>query len=192
MAQSSSAAHQVASRYATALIDTAQDAGALDSVARDMNELAAMIGQSDDLSKLVTSPVFGRAQSQSAIGAITQSASFNILTSNFLQVLAVNGRLMIVKNIISAFQDELARRRGEVKAQVVSAYPLTGEQQNNLKQALGGNVTLDMSVDRALLGGMVVTIGSRMIDDSVRSKLDRLKQNLQTSNQNSNNLKEVG
>lgn len=195
MAQSSSAAHQIASRYAGALIDTAQAANALDSVERDMNDLSAMLSGSEDFKKLVSSPAFGEAQQSSAIQAIANGASLHQLTKNFLSVLIANRRLMALENMIEAFREEMSRRRGEVKAQVISATELNDAQARELSEqlakSLGHQVRLDIRVDPSLLGGMVVTVGSRQIDDSVKTKLERLKQTL-TSNQNTVNLKEVG
>lgn len=195
MAQSSSAAHQIASRYAGALIDTAQAANALDSVERDMNDLSAMLSGSEDFQKLVSSPAYGESQQISAIQAIAAGASLHQLTRNFLSVLIANRRLMVLEQMIAAFLEEMSRRRGEVKAQVQTAVPLnetqTRELSDQLAKSLGQQVRLDISVDPSLLGGMVVTVGSRQIDDSVKTKLERLKQTL-TSNQNTVNLKEVG
>lgn len=195
MAQSSSAAHQVASRYAAALIDTAQAAKALDSVEKDINDLSMMLEGSEDLRKLVTSPAYGQVEQQAAISAIADKASFNKLTANFLNVLSANRRLGALKIIITAFKSEVAKRRGDVTAKVATAFPLTSEQektlQEQLKKAIGANVLLDISVDKSLLGGMVVTVGSRQFDDSVKSKLQTLKQTLTSSNQN-HILKEVG
>lgn len=189
MTKSSSAAHVIANRYATALIETAETAKALDSVEKDMSQLAAMLEQSDDLNALISSPLFNRDQQQNALSALGQKSGFNQLSINFLGVLAQNRRLYTLGAILKAFRNELSKRRGEVRAQVASAFPLTPEQermlQDSLKKSLGFNVQLDLSVDRSLLGGMVVTVGSRMIDDSVKGKLERLKHIMQTqSNQN--------
>ena len=189
MTKSSSAAHVIANRYATALIETAETAKALDSVEKDMSQLAAMLEQSDDLNALSSSPLFNRDQQQNALSALGQKSGFNQLSINFLGVLAQNRRLYTLGAILKAFRNELSKRRGEVRAQVASAFPLTPEQermlQDSLKKSLGFNVQLDLSVDRSLLGGMVVTVGSRMIDDSVKGKLERLKHIMQTqSNQN--------
>ena len=189
MTKSSSAAHVIANRYATALIETAETAKALDSVEKDMSQLAAMLEQSDDLNALISSQLFNRDQQQNALSALGQKSGFNQLSINFLGVLAQNRRLYTLGAILKAFRNELSKRRGEVRAQVASAFPLTPEQermlQDSLKNSLGFNVQLDLSVDRSLLGGMVVTVGSRMIDDSVKGKLERLKHIMQTqSNQN--------
>lgn len=195
VAQSSSAAHQIASRYAAAFIDTAQAANSLDSIEKDMTDLAAMLDASSDLQKLVSSPAYSIEQQIQALGALAKSSSFNALTQNFLQVLAHNRRLSVLKNIISAFAAEMSSRRGEVKAKVATAVPLTEDQQKELKaelkKSMGRDVVLELKVDKSLLGGMVVTIGSKQVDDSVKTKLSALKKAL-TSNQNVQNLKEVG
>ena len=198
MAKSSTAANVIADRYATALIETAEQAKTLDSVEKNIETLAAMLNGSDDLKNLISSPVFSREQQQAALVALGQTAGFDRLTQNFLGVLSQNRRLYSLNAIIKAFRGELSKRRGEVKASVRSAFPLTAEQertlQDSLKKSLGFNVHLDLSVDRSLLGGMIVTVGSRMIDDSVKSKLERLKQAMQSQSQANQNtyMKEVG
>lgn len=192
MAKSSSAAHVIANRYATALIETAESAKALDSVEKDMTELSAMLDGSADLKSLISSPLFNRDQQLSSLTALGQQAGFNKLTVNFLGVLSQNRRLADLGAILKGFRQELSKRRGEVQAKVVSAFPLTFEQermlQDSLKKSLGFNVQLEKSVDRSLLGGMVVTVGSRMIDDSVKGKLDRLKQVMQSQTQSNQNV----
>ncbi len=192
MAKSSTAANVIANRYATALIETAEQAKALDSVEKDMIALAAMLAGSDDLKSLISSPIFSREKQQAAIQALAKAAGFNTLTVNFLGVLSQNRRLFSLEQILRAFTTELSKRRGEVRAQVKTAFPLTPEQerllQDSLKKSLGFNVHLEKSVDRSLLGGMIVTVGSRMIDDSVKSKLDRLKQVMQSQPQSNQNV----
>lgn len=182
----------IADRYATALIETAEQAKALDSIEKDMNALAGMLNGSDDLRHLISTPVFSREAQQAALAALGEASGFDRLTQNFLGVLSQNRRLYALNAIIKAFQGELSRRRGEIKASVRTAFPLTPEQertlQDSLKKSLGFNVHLDLSVDRDLLGGMIVTIGSRMIDDSVRSKLERLKQAMQSQSQANQNI----
>jgi F-type H+-transporting ATPase subunit delta len=195
VAQSSSAAHQIASRYARALIDTASNAGALESVEKDMTDLRAMLNASEDFQRLVESPAITPAKQGAALTALSQQASLNGLTVNFLQVLASNRRLMILNAILNAFAEEMSARRGEVKAHVKSATPLSADQekelQAKLKQSLSKDVRLDIVIDKSLLGGLIITVGSKQIDDSVKSKLNALKQTLTSSNSN-NNLKEVG
>lgn len=195
VAQSSSAAHQLASRYAGALIDTAESAKTLDSVEKDMADLNAMLSGSDDLQKLISSPAFGAAQQQKAVQALADASKFSKESANLLQLLIHNGRLNILANVIAAFNEKMAARRGEVKAEVRTAVALSESQMQELgaqlKKSLGHTVQLDVKVDPSILGGMIVTVGSRQMDDSVRTKLARLKQTLTSSNQN-NVLKEVG
>lgn len=173
------AAHTIASRYATALIETSHEAGALSVVESNLNELAAMMESSADLRMLVSSPVYGRESITGAVQELARKAGFHPLTINFLAVLAVNGRLNRLSNILEAFAFEVSKRKGEIRAQVLTAFPLNAEQertlQDALKKSVGFKVQLEMSVDREILGGMIVTIGSRMIDDSVKSKLEALK-----------------
>ncbi len=195
MAKSSTAANVIATRYATALIETASQANAIESVEKDMSALATMVDASEDLRSLISSPLFRGEQQQAAISAIAEKAGFNKLTSNFLNVLAQNRRLDALAQIISAFKDALAARRGEVKADVTTAFALTAEQeralQDSLKKSLGFNVHLNLNVDRSLLGGMVLTVGSRMVDDSVKGKLARLKQAMQSHTNQNTDMKEV-
>lgn len=195
MAKSSTAANVIATRYATALIETAEQANALGSVEKDVNELAAMLASSSDLQTLVSNPLFRRDQQARALTAVAAQSGFNKLTINFLSLLAQNRRLYALPQIARALSDQLAVRRGEVKARVSSAFALTPEQQralqDELKKSLGFKVHLDLTVDRSLLGGMVVTVGSRMIDDSVKGKLARLKQAMQTQSNQNTTMKEV-
>lgn len=185
MAKTSTAANVIAKRYATALIETADQAKVLDSVEKDLAKLAVMLEQSADLVTLISSPVFSREQQQSAIGTLGKESGFDRLTMNFLGVLSQNRRLYSVGAIIKAFRAELSKRRGEVTATIKAAYPLTPDQEtalrNSLTRSVGANVQLDVSIDKSLLGGMIVTVGSRMIDDSVKGKLARLKLAMQSS-----------
>ncbi len=173
------AAHTIASRYATALIETSHEAGVLGVVESNLNDLAAMMESSADLRMLVSSPVYGRDSITGAVQELARKADFHPLTINFLGVLAVNGRLNSLSHILKAFAFEVSKRKGEIRAQVLTAFPLNAEQeralQDALKKSVGFKVQLEMSVDREILGGMIVTIGSRMIDDSVKSKLEALK-----------------
>ena len=157
----------------------AAGANAVEQVEKDMLALAGMIASSDDLNALIKNPLFNRAQHQRAILAIAEKAGFNDLTRRFLGVLAGNRRMGILPAVLQAFGHELERRRGTVSAQVQSAFVLSPAQTDSLQKALsdrmGQNVTLNVEVDKSLLGGMVVTVGSVMIDSSVKRKLERLK-----------------
>jgi len=168
----------VAGRYATALYELAEDAHALDAVAQDFARLRALLAESADFNRFLTSPVLSRAEQAKAVAAIADKVSLNALTRRFLGVLAQNRRLAALSDIIATFLAELAARRGEVVADVTSAQALAPEQlaalTEALRTALGGKVTVQARVDPDLLGGLAVRIGSRMIDASLRTKLQRL------------------
>lgn len=169
----------VARRYAAALLDLAADSGAVEPVERDMQDLRSMLESSEDFKTMTQSPLIGRAEQTAAILALAEKAKFHKLTVNFLGALTQNRRLPALGGIMKAFRAELTRRRGEVEAKVQSAAALSPAQtkalQEQLSKAMGTNVTLDVSVDKDLLGGMIVTVGSRMIDDSVKRKLEKLQ-----------------
>lgn len=173
------ASSKVATRYAAALIDLAAKDKLTDKVEKDIQALGAMIAGSGDLQAVIRSPLLGRDEQGKAMAALSKKAEFQALTQNFLGVLVNNGRLNALESVIEAAAREFSRRRGEVSAQVMTAAPLSSGQTENLQKAIsravGANVSLDVKVDPAILGGLVVTIGSRMIDDSVRRKLARLR-----------------
>ncbi len=179
VAQESTLVSGIAGRYATALFDLARDAGQLDAVARDLGELSAMLAQSSDLVRLVRSPVFSREEQARAIGAVAEKAGFSDLVRRFLGVVANNRRLFVLADAIAAFKTLLSHHRGEAIAEVVSAVPLTDAQLQQIKSSLSseaaGNVVIDAKVDAGLIGGLVVKLGSRMIDASIRTKLNNLK-----------------
>jgi F-type H+-transporting ATPase subunit delta len=169
----------LAERYAAALFELADERRALDAVADDLRALRAMLHDSADLSRLVLSPVLTRADQGKAIALVAEKAELSQLTRDFLAVAARNRRLFAVPAMIEAYLAKLAERRGEVTAEVTAAQPLT-EAQNNalteqLRRAVGGQVQVDLRIDPSLIGGMVVKIGSRMVDGSLRSKLQRLR-----------------
>jgi F-type H+-transporting ATPase subunit delta len=193
---STSGTNIVAVRYASAFLDMAADKGVVQQVEQDMKELGGMLAGSADLRVLIENPLIGRAQQKKAVQALAAQAKFNDLTVRFLGVLAQNRRLSGLPAILKAFAAELRKRRGEVQAVVKTAYALTPAQtkalQEQLTKAMGANVTLDVSVDKDLLGGMTVTVGSRMIDDSVRSKLERLQRAMTSGSNQNQRIKEVG
>ena len=197
MAAGSSKNNLVARRYASALLDMADEAKSVEKIEKDMLALEAMLEGSEDLQRLIENPLMSSGAQQNGILAIATKAKFQKLTQNFLGVLVQNRRLGALPQVINAMKAELRTRRGEVEAKVVSAYALTPAQTNalqkDLSKAMGTNVNLSFEVDKELLGGMTVTVGSQMIDDSVRSKLDRLKRAMSSgSNQNQVKLEEVG
>jgi F-type H+-transporting ATPase subunit delta len=179
VASKSSGAAGLADRYAAALFDLADERRALDEVANDLRQLRTMIGESPELRRLVRSPVLSRVEQGRAIAALAQQAGLSEITRNFLGLVAQNRRLFAVPDMIEAFLAKLAERRGEVTAQVTAAQELTPAQsaalQEQLRKAVGSKVAVEVKVDPALLGGMVVKVGSRMVDASLKSKLQRLQ-----------------
>ena len=157
----------------------ATEAKAVEKVEKDLRELQSMIDLSDDLKSLLENPLVNRDQQQKALQALAAKAGFQKLTSQFIGVLSENRRLAALPAIIGACNDELAKSRGVVAAKVETAYALTPAQTKQLEEqlaaAMGSNVTLNVSVNKDLLGGMIVTVGSRMVDDSVKRKLERLR-----------------
>lgn len=179
MASEATGVSGLAERYAAALFELADERHALDQVAGDLREMRAMLHGSPDLSRLIRSPVLSREEQGKAVAAVAAGAGLSKLTADFLGVVAHNRRLFAVPQMIEAFLAELAERRGEVTAEVTAAQPLSDTQQaaltEQLHRAMGRRVTVDIRVDPALLGGMMVKVGSRMIDGSLRSKLQRLQ-----------------
>jgi F-type H+-transporting ATPase subunit delta len=169
----------VAGRYASALLDTANEANQLAEVERDMKAISAMIDDSEDMRRLVRSPVFSAEDQSKAIEAVLGKADAAQLTTNFFKLLARNRRLFATQDIIRAFKALAANARGEVQAEVASAVALNDAQLNELRDTLkasvGKDVMLETKVDPSLLGGLVVKIGSRMIDSSLKTKIATLK-----------------
>lgn len=166
-------------RYATALFELADDEKALDTTATDLVALGSLIGESRDLAELIRSPVVSREDQGRAMAAILYKAGMSPLTQRFVGVVAENGRLSALPAMISAYQTLLAEHRGQISAEVVSAQALNEKQLNtikdSLKKAMGSQVAVDAHVDPGLLGGLIVKVGSRMIDSSLRTKLQRLR-----------------
>ncbi len=179
MASESTAGSELGERYATALYELADEAKALDEVATDLRALRGLIDESADLRRLIRSPVLTRAEQGKAIAALAERAGFQPLVRNILGLLARNRRLFVVPQVIQAYLAELAFRRGEVTAQVIAAQELTAAQRQTLdeklRRAVGGKVAIELRVDPSLLGGLIVKLGSRMVDASLSSKLQRLQ-----------------
>jgi F-type H+-transporting ATPase subunit delta len=169
----------IADRYATALFELARDQGALDAVAADVGQIAALIAESDDLRRLLRSPVMRRAEQGRAVAALLERAGIGELTRRFVGVVAANRRLFALEVIITSFRAQLARFRGEVTAVVSSAQELSPAQREAVDRALlrilGSKVAIETRIEPALLGGLVVRVGSRMFDSSLQSKLQRLQ-----------------
>jgi len=175
----SSAGSILARRYAASLIDVAAHAGALEPVELAMTSLAAILATSDDFRFFIGNPSFSKDRQYAVLADIVKRAEYHPLVVNFLGVLVLNRRLNMLPDVVRAFAHEMALRRGVEFAQVTVASPLSGEQEKSLQvmlsQSTQKKVSLEIQVDPSILGGMVVTIGSHMIDDSIRSKLARLK-----------------
>jgi F-type H+-transporting ATPase subunit delta len=169
----------LAGRYAVALFELAQEQDALDTVAGDLHSLREMLAESADLDRLIRSPVLSREEQARALTALGARAGFAPLTRRFVGLLAHKRRLFALPDVIEAYDAMLAEHRGEVGAEVVSAVPLTQEQlesvQRQLAAAVGQTVKLSVAVDPSLLGGLLVRVGSRMIDASIRTKLHQLE-----------------
>jgi F-type H+-transporting ATPase subunit delta len=179
LADESTGISGLAGRYAAALFELADERHALDEVAGDLRELRAMLGASGDLLRLVRSPVLSRAQQGKAMEALVENARLSKLTGDFIGVVARNRRLFAVPAMIEAYLNKLAERRGEVTAEVTAAQALSEAQQNalgdQLRRVVGSRVAMDIKVDPSLLGGMIVKIGSRMVDGSLKGQLQRLQ-----------------
>lgn len=179
MSSSNSDASGLAVRYATAVYDLAEAGERLPAVIRDLDALAAMIAASEDLRRLLLSPVVSGHDQAAALAALAEKAGFDELTGRFIGVVAANRRMAILSAIISAFKDLLAIHRGEATAQVTSASELSQAQlqalSGALKKAVGSTVAVQTVVDPELLGGLVVRVGSQMVDSSLRTKLQQLR-----------------
>ena len=179
MADNLSLVSAVAERYAGALFELALEDNQLPAVESDFARVTAMLADSADLTRLVRSPVFSAADQLRAVAAILEKAGIGGLVANIIKVAAGNRRLFIVPDIITAFRRLAAKHRGEVAAEVTSAEPLSdkhvAELKDALKASIGKDVALDTKVDPSLIGGLIVCVGSRMIDGSLRTKLNSLK-----------------
>ncbi|RUX25793.1 F0F1 ATP synthase subunit delta [Mesorhizobium sp. M2A.F.Ca.ET.042.01.1.1] len=179
MAQSSSPISAVAERYAGSLFELALQDNSVAKVEADLTSFEAMLNGSDDLKRLIDSPVFSSEDQAKAIAAIVDKAGITGLVGNFLRVVARNRRLFAVPGMIKAFRQIAADYRGEASAEVISAHALTAAQQTELKATLksiaGKDVAIAMTVDPSLLGGLIVKMGSRQIDTSLKTKLNSLK-----------------
>jgi F-type H+-transporting ATPase subunit delta len=169
----------LAERYAAALFDIADERRTLDEVASDLRQLRTMLAESVDLTRLVRSPILTRGEQGKAISALAERAGFAPLVRDFLAVVAKNRRLFAVPAMIEAYLAKLAERRGEVTAEVIAAQPLSETQlallSDQLRRSVGRRVSVEPRVDPGLIGGMIVKVGSRMVDGSIKSKLQRLQ-----------------
>lgn len=174
-----SSTSSVATRYARSLYELSAEAKSVDAVEKSLNGFAALIDENADLKRLIESPVFTADEQAGALGAILKKAKMPPLAANFLNVVAQNRRLFALPGMIQAFGQIAAAGRGEVTAEVTSATELNATQQKSLtatlKEVAGKDVALSVTVDPSILGGLVVKMGSRQIDTSLKTKLSSLK-----------------
>ena len=169
----------VSGRYATALFELARDEKSIDPVKADLDRFDAMLADSADLKRLVRSPVFSADAQSKALTAVLEKAGISGIAANFLKVVTANRRLFLVSDVIRAFRALVARFKGEATADVTVAEQLNDKNLDALKTALktvtGKDVALNVKVDPSIIGGLVVKLGSRMVDSSLRTKLNSIK-----------------
>jgi len=176
----------IAARYATALFELARETGGLGALEADVSALQVALTESADLRSLISSPVYSRDDQGRAVAAISKEMALMGLTSNTLKLMAANRRLFVLPQLLVVLRDQIAAAKGEVTADVIAAKALSAKQATALAKALSKSfdkkVQLNVAVDQSLIGGLVVKVGSKMIDTSIRSRLAALQ----------NAMKEVG
>ena len=179
MAAENSSVSGVSGRYATALFDLARDEKSIDAVKADLDKFEAMLAESPELLRLVRSPVFSAETQSRALAAVLEKAGIDGISAKFLKVLTANRRLFAVNDVIRAFRALVAKFKGEATADVTVAEALNDKNLDALKTALksvtGKDVALNVKVDPSIIGGLIVKLGSRMIDSSLRTKLNSIK-----------------
>ena len=169
----------VSGRYATALFELARDEQSIDAVRADLDRFEAMLADSADLKRLVRSPVFSSEAQSKALAAVLDKAGISGTSAKFLKVLTANRRLFAVSDVIRAFRALVATFKGEATADVTVAESLSDKNLDALKTALksvtGKDVALNVKIDPSIIGGLVVKLGSRMVDSSLRTKLNSIK-----------------
>ncbi|WP_226779680.1 F0F1 ATP synthase subunit delta [Oceaniglobus trochenteri] len=186
MSEPASISTGIAGRYAQAVFSLAKEDNALKAIENDIDALDAAMSESEDFRTLISSPLYTRDQQESAIGALAQKMELSATVANTLRLMASKRRLFVLPQLVSALRGLIADEKGEVTADVTAASKMTAAQQKSLaetlKKAVGKDVKINMAVDPKLIGGLVVKVGSRMIDTSIRAKLNALQ----------NTMKEVG
>ena len=169
----------MAGRYATALFELGLETNALDQLQSDLNTFNALVASSPELTRLVRSPMFSAEEQARALDAVLDKASISGVAKNFLRVVIANRRLFAVDQIIRGFNARVAAHKGEVTAQVTVAEALNDARMNEIRDALrqvtGKDVRVDVTVDPSIIGGLKVKVGSRMVDASLRTKLNSIK-----------------
>jgi F-type H+-transporting ATPase subunit delta len=185
LASESSGLSGVAERYATALYDLADESKSLDAVAEDLRHLKAMIDSSPDLRRFLRSPLIDRQAQTRGMQAVLAAAKTGDLVRRFVGVVGGNRRLFVLPGMVDAFLARLAKRRGEATVHVASARPLSAEQSaaltDALKKVVGQKINIEAKVEPELIGGLVVRVGSRMVDTSIRTQLQKLRRALRAA-----------
>ena len=176
----------IADRYASALFELSSETKSLDALEADLDTLGAALNDSDDFGSLISSPLHTRAEQGAAIDAIADKAGLSQSTRSTLGLMASKRRLFVLPQLVAALKAKIAQAKGEVTADVTAAKALSAEQESSLaatlKERFGKDVKINMAVDESLIGGLVVRVGSKMIDTSIKAKLSALQ----------NSMKEVG
>lgn len=179
MAAEDTSVSGVSGRYATALFELARDQNVVDEVKADLDKFDVLLNDSADLKRLVRSPVFAADAQSRALSAVLDKAGIAGIAANFLKVLTANRRLFVVADVIPAYRALVAKFKGETTADVTVAEALSDKNLDALKVALksvtGKDVALNVKVDPSIIGGLVVKLGSRMVDGSLRTKLNSIK-----------------
>ncbi len=169
----------MAGRYATALFDLARETDAIDAVKADLERFDALVAESPDLTRLVRSPVFSAEEQLQALSAVLERAGIGGLAAKFLKLVTSNRRLFAVRDMVRGYRELVALHKGEATAEVIVAENLKDEHLTALRSALkavsGKDVDLDIKIDPTIIGGLVVKLGSRMIDSSLRTKLNAIR-----------------
>ncbi len=169
----------MAGRYATALFELARDANAIDPVKADLERFDALVAESADLERLVRSPVFSADEQLHALSAVLDRAGIGSLAAQFLKLVTSNRRLFAVRDMVRGYRELVAVHKGETTAEVTVAEQLKDDHVAALRGALkavsGKDVDLNITVDPAIIGGLVIKLGSRMVDSSLRTKLNSIK-----------------
>ena len=186
MSENASISTGIAARYATAIFELAKDEKALPAIEKDVDALDAALAVSDDLRDLISSPVYSRDDQQAAISAVAKQMKLSANLGNLLGLMAAKRRLFVLPQLLGALRALIAEEKGEVTAEVTAAKALTKAQSDKLAKTLkaqvGKDVKVNVAVDESLIGGLIVKVGSKMIDTSIASKLANLQ----------NAMKEVG
>lgn len=188
---------EIAKRYASAFLDLAVEKNALEGIASDIAALESILDQSADFAAFISNPLLRRRAQAEALAAIAEKLEFNELTRKFLGAVAMNRRLRVLPQIVLALKQGLEKIKGEMTAEVISAQTLSAEQvakiQQELGKALSAKVNVNLTVDPDLIGGVIVKVGSKLIDHSVRTKLERLHRAMKnnTEQKTQKKMKEV-